>query len=222
MYRWVFSTSYDLLLYWSAASGEQPFDGFKDYFWARDCNAFDESTIWLHDAAICTRLCFLHGALHLVVLGSGLTRKRTTTGQTLLDQFGRPCGADATARPLIVSEGQASEKKRSIAENDYLTYCWEQLKRREAPLVVFGHSLRDQDSHLIEALNEHPERPLAIGLRDHGAKSNRREKHRIASLRDAERIHFYDSTTYPRGRSELALHEAPWRKHLRPGSGRAA
>ena len=49
-HRRVFSTSYDLILYWAAAKGEPSFDGFFDYFWARNCNAFDESTIRFSDS----------------------------------------------------------------------------------------------------------------------------------------------------------------------------
>src|SRR5262249_47519518 len=49
---------------------------------------------------------FLHGALHLVVGGSGATWKLTrTTFETLLDQFGEPIAGDPHARPLLGYRG---------------------------------------------------------------------------------------------------------------------
>ena len=221
-HRRVFSTSYDLILYWAAAKGEPSFDGFFDYFWARNCNAFDESTIRFSDSHPYTRLYFLHGALHLVAT-SGLTAKRTATlMEGLLEQFGEPYKGDATARPVIITEGSAAEKKHSIDANDYLTFCWKELRRCEAPLVIFGHSLSGQDSHLISALNEHEKRPLAISLRDHGRTKNRREQYRIRSLLDSEQIYFYNSETHPLGDKDLALGETPWRRLLSLGKKRKA
>jgi hypothetical protein len=88
-YRHVFTTSYDLILYWSAAKGgERPFEGFRDFLWANDRNAFDESTIRRDSTWSGTRLYFLHGALHLVALPDGTTCKRKTSMWSLLDQFG--------------------------------------------------------------------------------------------------------------------------------------
>lgn len=120
-YRHVFTTSYDLLLCWSAAKGEDGFVGFYDFFWAKDMNAFDESTIRIQPYWIDARLYFLHGALHLVVLSDGTTCKRTTSFLTLLDQFGLPFKSDRTARPLVVTEARANDKRRSIEGNDYLS-----------------------------------------------------------------------------------------------------
>lgn len=213
-YRFVFSTSYDLLIYWSAAKGPSPFAGFVDFLWAKDCNAFDEGTIWLPTESERTRLFFLHGALHLVVLSDGTTCKRKASLRTLLDQFGEPFRGDRAARPLIVTEARAADKVRSIDGNAYLAYCWKSLRTCEAPLAIFGHSLRDQDHHLVDALNVHPERPLAVSLRNHGRKRNRREQHRISSLLDAERLYFFDAETYPLGSKDLALKEPRWGKRI--------
>jgi hypothetical protein len=137
---------------------------------------------------------------------------------TLLDQFGRPFRGDAAARPLVITEGRAAEKERSIAENDYLSYCWKTLGDCRKPLILFGHSLGDQDRHLIAALNEHPERPLAVSLRDHGRQKNRREQHRIGGLLDAHPLHFFDAATHPLGDKELTLDESPWRRRVVPGT----
>jgi Domain of unknown function (DUF4917) len=213
-YRHVFTTSYDLILYWAAAKGgDTPFNGIADFLWA-DGHSFDESTIWLHPEWTGTRLYFLHGALHLVILSDGTTRKRTSALGSLLDQFGERFRPDHAARPLVVTEASASDKLRRIDANDYLSYCWRTLRELDCPLVVFGHSLSAQDGHLVDALNEHPKRPLAVSLLDGGAKRNRREMHRMSSLLDGRPIYFFDSKTHPLGSDDLAVREIPWRRSI--------
>lgn len=206
LYRYVFTTSYDLLVYWTSAKGPgRPFEDYCDFFWAGRKNAFDESSIKLSPESRRTRLYYLHGALHLVVLGDGTTCKRKANGLTLLDQFGEPFYGDHTARPLIVTEAAAEDKLRSINNNDYLSYCWEQLDEVDRPVVVFGHSLSEQDSHLIDVLNGHPDRPVAVSLLDADRDENRSNQHRIASLLRGRPLYFFDAATHPLGSEELAV-----------------
>lgn len=211
-YRHAFTTSYDLLTYWAAAKGEYGFDGFYDFFWAGGKNAFDEATIRIQPEWRDTRLYFLHGALHLVVLGDGTTCKQTASLLTLLDKFGRPFKGDHTARPLIVTEARATDKLRSISGNEYLSYCWRVLADCDCPIVVFGHSLSEQDRHLVDALNEHRDRPVAVSIRSGTTRKTRREQHRIASLLDSGPIYFFDAATHPLGSKHLRLRETLWRK----------
>ncbi|MGV1049549.1 MAG: DUF4917 family protein [Solirubrobacterales bacterium] len=202
MHRWVFSTSYDLLAYYAAACEE--FRGFVDYFW-NEHGSFDESTITLNDASTRTRLLFLHGAVHLVVLGDGRTCKRKSSMFSLLEKFDMPHAGDQLARPLLVTEGQSTQKTREIANNVYLAFALRKLREYGDPLVVFGHRLGEQDQHLVDAINEHPSRPLAIGLVDRGKRTNRRRQHEIRSrLEDCE-AYFYDAATHPLGSENLKV-----------------
>jgi hypothetical protein len=73
--------------------------------------------------------------------------------------------------------------------------------------VVFGHRLSEQDRHLVDALNEHPQRTVAVSLRDAGWRENRRKKHRMASLLDTEEIHFFESKIHPLGSEKLRMKE---------------
>ncbi len=213
-YRHVFTTSYDLLAYWAAAKGppSYPFAGFCDFFWAKGKNAFAESTITFPAGSAHTRLYFLHGALHLVVLGDGTTCKQTASFTTLLDKFGLPFYGDHTARPLIVTEARAADKLRSINGNGYLSYCWRLLGETHCPVVVFGHSLNEQDRHLVEALNQHSDRPIAVSIRAGTRRKNAREQHRVAALLDSRPLYFFDSATHPFGKKKLRI-KAPWRTH---------
>jgi Domain of unknown function (DUF4917) len=197
----VFTTSYDLLAYYAAAVEE--FDGFVDYLWGPN-GAFDESTIDEGRVGTRTRLLFLHGAVHLVALADGRTCKRKQTMlRGLLDQFGRPHAGDPSPRPLIVTEGKSSQKKTVIEGNDYLRFALRTLRHCDSPLVVFGHSLSEQDDHLIEAINAHPARPLAISMRDQGRRQNRRRMHKIKSRLEDNETYFFAAHTHPLGSNWL-------------------
>ncbi len=201
-HRWVFSTSYDLLAYYAAACEE--FRGFVDYFWNTQ-GSFDESTITLDDASVRTRLLFLHGAVHLVVLSDGRTCKRKSSFLGLLDKFDMPHAGDRLARPLLVTEGQSAQKAREIENNVYLAFALRKLREYRDPLVVFGHRMGEQDQHLIDAINEHPLRPLAIGLVDRGKRTNRRRQHEIRSRLEDSEVYFYDAASHPLGSARLKI-----------------
>lgn len=158
-YEWIFTISYDLLIYWAMGSGGR-FPPFIDLFRGGGRLEFraDGADVYVGQIPV----CFLHGALHLVVSGSGITWKlRRGAIQTLLDQFGEPIAGDPQARPLLVTEGTARDKLRAIEGNAYLAHALGRLRSVELPMVVFGSSLGAQDDHLLDALNEHPSRGLA-------------------------------------------------------------
>ncbi len=203
-YRWVFTTSYDLVLYWCAGYGES-FDGFADFFFCGDRLEFNPAkTVVERDA---TRLVYLHGALHLLVDGSGVARKRRSCDATLLEQFGEP-DAGVLTRPLLVAEGSAQEKSRIIQENAYLSFGLNQLRRSEDGLVLFGLGLRDEDAHLVSALNARCG-PVAVGMRPRTVSENRRSQARIRQLLDTDEVFFFDSTTHPLGDPALTI-PAQW------------
>ena len=195
-YRWVFTTSYDLVLYWCAGYGDS-FDGFADFFFCNDRLEFNPAKTLLERDA--TRLVYLHGALHLLVDDSGVARKRRSCGATLLEQFGEPARTGPLTRPLLVAEGSAHEKARAIRANDYLSFGLEQLRRRQGGLVIFGLSLRDEDAHLVSALNCQPQCPIAVGMRPRTKDDNRRRQARVRHLLDADELYFFDTSTHPLG-----------------------
>lgn len=137
-FRWVFTTSYDLLVYWAMGHGET-FDGFCDCFWSNGRNEFDAQNAAIWDGV--TPVLFLHGALHLIVGGNGMTRKLTRDDRMLLAQFGHPIPGDPDARPLLVTEGSSQDKRRVIGANEYLRFALDRLSAQPHPLVIFGHSL---------------------------------------------------------------------------------
>jgi hypothetical protein len=191
-YRYVFTTSYDLLLYWAVAVD---FSGFADFFWGPD-GTFDPARTSVYPADP-TRLLYLHGALHLTVDGEGVVAKRRRSGRSLLEQFD---DQPPPLRPLLVTEGSSAEKHRIIINNDYLDFGLTRLRRQKLPLVVFGQALGPQDKHLVDALNVQPERPVAVGLLPGSVADVRARQGELRGALTAHELYFYNATTHPLGR----------------------
>lgn len=140
----VFTTNYDLLLYWTLVrrmKGLAANDGFhgRPLAWERQ----DQQAVF-----------YLHGALHLFER-DGVTRKLSVPGR-LVDTVGKRIETNDV--PLFISEGSSQAKRVRVAESDYLTAASEALAVAcddpEASLFVFGHSLRDEDEHVFEKIAE--------------------------------------------------------------------
>jgi hypothetical protein len=200
--EYVFTTSYDLIVYWAMRAVE--YRGLCDCFWCEK-QSFDPASSDVPMER--TPVYFLHGALHLVVMGSGVTRKLVHTSlSTLLEQFGRPVDGDTQARPLLITEGSSQHKLQGIEGNDYLAHALDQLGRCDLPIVVFGSNLNEQDQHLVEALTPNPTRPVAVSIRRTG-KSEKEILAIKANVRaglDANPLFFFDSETHPLGSPELS------------------
>lgn len=201
-YEWIFTTSYDLIVYWAMGRGPNGrYEPFMDHFrWRNRCE-FDPDRAEVPAGKI--PVYFLHGALHLVVGGTGATWKLTRNFQTLLDQFGQPIPGDPHARPLLVTEGSATEKLAIIQSNDYLRHGLTRLRERDLPLVVFGSSLSAQDDHLVDAINEHPERPVAVSMYPRTTRENATVQADIFGRLQTDNLLFFDSTTHPLGAASL-------------------
>lgn len=201
-YEWIFTTSYDLILYW--AMGCDGWPPFFDAFMHGARREFDPKRA--HARAGQLPVYFLHGALHLVVGGDGTTWKLRRTGLTgLLAQFGKPIDGDSQARPLLITEGSAHEKVRAIEGNAYLAHALATLRERDQPLVVFGSSLSPQDDHLAEALSEHPDRPVAISMLPGRSRDVAARKADILGRLDVKTVVFFDARTHPLGASSMEV-----------------
>lgn len=205
-FEWVFTTSYDLLVYWAmAAAGFEP---FMDHFRHRGRCEFDPARATVPPKKI--PVYFLHGALHLVVGGSGATWKITQTDlDSILDQFGKPITGDARARPLLVTEGSAKDKLAAIEDNVYLSHALQRLMERDLPVVVFGSSLSAHDSHLAEALSENPGRPVAISMLPASKKELLARQVDISGRVEASPLLFFNANSHPLGNSALAVPTNP-------------
>lgn len=203
-YEWIFTTSYDLILYW-AMGCRGVWSPFVDGFYAKrgDRLIFDTKSDVVREGKI--PVYFLHGALHLVVGSSGVTWKLRGRDdlQRILHQFGEPIAGDPQARPLLVTEGSAHDKLRAIEGNAYLARALAHLRETELPVVVFGSRLGESDDHLIAALNEHPKRTVAVSMIPGPKRLLAGRQSDIYGRLDTETLLFFDATTHPLGDPRL-------------------
>ena len=100
--------------------------------------------------------------------------------------------------PLFISEGTSEMKLKAIQSNKYLSYCFRNLKEnKHNELVIFGHSLSSQDSHIVKILDEKYEK-IAFGIRiseDRTINDIKSEINKIRPLFKKAEIDFYDSST---------------------------
>jgi hypothetical protein len=155
----IFSTNYDLLLYWVLMRNDHQnaIDGFgrellneSDEFvpdWEPEYSADlfcgihkDEQTIF-----------YSHGALPLFDTGIDII-KEIYDGDYLLDNIKKRMDKDEY--PIFVTAGNAIEKLQHIKHNQYLTYCYDKLCSIGDSLITFGFGFGDNDDHIIEAINK--------------------------------------------------------------------
>jgi hypothetical protein len=156
----LFTLNYDLLLYWTQmkrlASSLMDFsDGF-----GRPAGALE----WSEDNYKPKRTYFLHGALHLYEV-DGKLHKYAWTGSEppILVQVAEAIRNDRY--PLFVCEGKAEEKMAVIKRSKYLMHGFKELGRLKDDLFIFGHSLRDEDKHILDQIKDSGVTRLFVGVR---------------------------------------------------------
>lgn len=200
-FRRIFTTNYDLLLYWIAAqedAGGESLRGFLDFFWNAG-NTFDPKKVEVLASAgnPPTRLYYLHGALFLS-RKDDRTRKVRRQGADLLTTLRNSLN---DAAPVFISEGDAATKRRSIAQNDYLDWAYTELEKLNEGVTVFGHSLSTPDSHILAALCRNHRGPLAVGIYEQTARKILTEAARLrgcfAEHDKVDDLIFFDARTFP-------------------------
>jgi len=203
----VFTTSYDLILYWSHMWAQykstKVATNIVDLFWAGDRFDPDNTKVWSSRA---TRVLYLHGGLHLWQDDqTGENGKWTHASGRLLDLQSK-YGPTSDRRPLFVSEGTWAAKGRTIRQSSYLSFCLDELREDESPTVVFGQALAQQDRHILSALNEGARRRIAVSMYPTGDdEAVIEEKARLLQALRRHRVSFFDSTTHPLGDAALLI-----------------
>ncbi|RJQ86648.1 DUF4917 family protein [Amycolatopsis panacis] len=115
---------------------------------------------------------------------------------------------ESSKRPLFVSEGSSKAKLQTIGRSPYLTFCLDSLRRDEGNTVIFGHSLSDEDKHIVDALKNGVSREFAVSIYPSDDRQwIIQEKARIARML-GENARFFDSTTHPLGDPSLTIQES--------------
>lgn len=162
-YHNVFTTNYDLLLYWVNMAAADP-PPYEDGFRADEEDPEATSVVFTEHLGDSRGIYFLHGALHLFVRKGALRKHSwTRTGRPLIEQI--RAGLDRGEYPLFVAEGTAERKLEQMRSNAYLSYCIGKLGRIQNRLVVFGNSFGANDAHIIDAIARNEKiRELYVGL----------------------------------------------------------
>jgi len=171
-YKIIFTTNYDLLLYWVAMfCGDPP--PFQDCFRADEDDPESEYLVFTERLGDRSGILFLHGALHFYLCGELRKHSWVRTGTRLTDLIQE--GLDKGQYPLFVAEGSPDKKLEQIQSSGYLWYALEKLRTIQSPLVLFGHSLGDSDGHILNVLARNRKLPeLYISLHgDSDSKTNR-------------------------------------------------
>jgi hypothetical protein len=154
----IFTTNYDLLLYWVLLRGEVPnhVDGFGRELLNPVESKRGEEQEWSELRWGPNRerqnIHYVHGALPLFDTGLEIVKEEYTGEAYLLENI--------TARlkkgeyPLFVTAGNGDEKLERIRHNRYLTFCYDQLCAAQGSLVTFGFNFGEYDLHIIDAINK--------------------------------------------------------------------
>ena len=153
----IFTTNYDLLLYWILLRNDlqNKGDGF-----GRDA---DETTEYLapEDRTYSElrwdrnkesqSVHFVHGGLHIFDTGIEIV-KEEYTGEWLLNNIKNRL--EKKQYPVFVAAGSSNEKLAHIMHNRYLAYCYESLCSISGSLISFGFGFGEYDEHIIAAINK--------------------------------------------------------------------
>ncbi|MGM5034061.1 DUF4917 family protein [Tardiphaga sp. 803_E3_N1_3] len=169
----VYTLNYDLLLYWTLMHEDMPFDenfnlAKNDGFGNDEDDPNADYVVWQGETAShSARVHFLHGALHLFDAGSELKKYTWIRNGTPLIVQARDA-MNANAFPLFVAEGTSVQKKDKIRHNAYLYQCFKQFTANAAVgthcFFIFGHSLAENDDHILTRLGRGRFKKLYVGL----------------------------------------------------------
>lgn len=164
----LYTLNYDLLVYWTLLhdavlqnTGEGLFDfeyvqteplRHDDGFRAPPDDPLAEYVSWDGEAAHEQCVHFMHGALHLFDAGFRLDKLCwERTGRPLVDQVRQ--ALDEGRFPLFVAEGDTAEKLAKVRHHGYLHRSLRSFRQicqsRSDVVFVFGHSLDDNDAHVL-------------------------------------------------------------------------
>lgn len=150
----LFTTNYDLLLYWILMRGGLPsVDGFgrdrendDDYVPQED---LEYSELRWGRNLEGQNVHYVHGALPLFDTGTEIVKEEYAENYLLEQITRRVEGGDY---PVFVTAGDGTQKLTHIRHNPYLQHSYEALASVEGSLVTFGFNFGAQDSHIVEAI----------------------------------------------------------------------
>jgi len=200
----IFSTNYDLLLYWVLmrnsvvdhcdGCGRELENETGEYIPPEEQDWSD--LIWGKNRHK-QNVFYLHGALPFFDSGVAVVKEEYDVYNYLLEKISTRM--ENGEYPVFVTAGDGYQKLTHIKHNQYLTYCYESLCKTEGSLVTFGFGFGPYDEHIITAINRASRKKppnklwsIYIGVYSHEDKQHIEQ---IADKFRCKKVHFYDAKT---------------------------
>lgn len=149
-----YSFNYDLILYWVYMhflnDSDSPLisdDGFR--------YPKNNQTIvqWDIGREKKQNIYYFHGAMHIFSDGANIEKYTwINSGKTISEQVRE--SINLQKYPVFISEGTTEQKLARIMENSYLGRGFSSLHSIRGSLFIFGHSIRDEDNHVFDLVND--------------------------------------------------------------------
>ncbi len=198
----IFTTNYDIFLYYVILELNHT-KPIGDYFYGRSDGYY---TIFRsEDSMRDSHIYYLHGALFIFEdLDDSDDDFRTITYKIfkppdswLLDSITE--NINLNKYPLYISEGLSEAKFKSIRNNEYLDFCYNNFKSPiDKNLIVYGQSLSEQDRHIVNAI-DNAYRNVAVSIKTdlwESIGNLKSEVYRIRSLFSQARLKFFDADSF--------------------------
>ncbi|CDL86271.1 DUF4917 family protein [Xenorhabdus cabanillasii] len=156
----IFTTNYDLLLYWVLMRQHSNFSNISDGFGRQLENPEEvrqgedqqwSDLIWGPNMET-QRIHYLHGALHIFDDGVEIVKEQYDQDNYLIDKVRNRLYRGSY--PIFVTAGNGDEKLEHIRHNRYLSHCFDKLSSINGSLVTFGFNFGPYDDHIIKAINK--------------------------------------------------------------------
>jgi hypothetical protein len=154
----IFSTNYDLLLYWVLMrnNSKKAIDGFgKDLLNPNEVRfgaEQDWSDLYWGKYKEEQSVFYLHGTLPIFDNGVDIEKEVYRNQAYLLTNIKERL--NKKEYPIFVTAGSGIEKLQHIMHNKYLTFCYDNLCAIEGSLISFGFNFGEYDEHIIDAINK--------------------------------------------------------------------
>lgn len=154
----IFSTNYDLLLYWVTMRNDLKNSGDGC---GRDIENSTDEYIPPEDLELSElrwgrnlkdqTIFYLHGALQFFDTGIDIVKEQYDPDHYLLEKIKERM--ENKEYPIFVTAGSPNEKMNHIVHNKYLSNCYDELCSIQGSLITFGFHFGESDEHIIDAIN---------------------------------------------------------------------
>lgn len=184
-----YTFNYDLILYWvhmhfldHVNKKLNHDDGFRR-------PTYDAETVeWRIGTEASQSVYYLHGSLHIFNSCAAIEKYTWIDNDKSIKKQVEE-SIEKSKYPLFVSEGTAEQKLSRIRNNSYLGRGFSSLKSISGNLFIFGHSLRGEDDHIFDLINQYSKvTNIFISLFDSvDSESNKAIIAKVAGWRDQYR-----------------------------------